>query len=133
MFITLVLSLFTARPDTFLNHSRTHMTPFQVITERKKNLSILGLKAFDMTTARPHIRHLCKSEDIVCFDQQWTLPNKLHTLDILLDEMDIFSRARKHCNPDSYNMKIGQGGVGILWKRNQIGVSPMIEISCDRI
>ena len=81
----------------------------------------------------PYIRELCDRSDIVLICEHWLHANKLSSFDDVSDNICYLARASNESNADAFGQRRGQGGVSIIWHKNMVGVSPMLDCVHDRV
>ena len=81
----------------------------------------------------PYIRELCNRSDIVLICEHWLHANCLSLFDEISDQTNFHARASNESNADAFGQRRGQGGVSIIWKREMVGISPMLDCVHDRV
>ena len=86
-----------------------------------------------MLTSVPYLNILMRDNDIITISEHWLHANCLHKLHDISDDFYSVSRARKHSGPEQFGVRRGQGGVAIFCRKTLGGISPISEITHDRI
>ena len=102
-------------------------------TENNALISIASWNSRGMLTSIPYLNNLMKENDIIAISEHWQHANCLHKLLNISDEFYCISRASKHSSSEQYGVRRGQGGVAIFWRKSLSGISPISEITHDRI
>ena len=97
------------------------------------SVSITCWNSRGMLTSLPYLNHLMESNDIIAVSEHWLHANRLHELQDISDDFNCISRASRHSGSEFYGVRRGQGGVALFWKKELAGVSPISEITHDRI
>ena len=96
-------------------------------------LKMSGWNTRGLVAAVPYLKLLMESNDILCVSEHWLYPNRLNILEEISKDFNVVARSSVHSNPDQYGTKRGQGGVAVFWRKSLRGVSPITEITHDRI
>ena len=96
-------------------------------------LSIAAWNSRGMVAAIPYLRELMRHNDVISISEHWLHANRLRCLDEISSDFNVIARASAHADAGSYGSSRGQGGVALLWRKSLSGVSPILEITHDRI
>ena len=105
----------------------------QYATGSNDVISIASWNSRGMLTSIPYLNILMKENDIIAISEHWLHANCLHKLLDISDEFHCISRASKHSSAEQYGVRRGQGGVALFWRKTLGGVSPISEITHDRM
>ena len=97
------------------------------------SLSIVAWNSRGSVASIPYLRELMKMNDVVCVSEHWLHANRLNILEDLSADFNVVARASAHSGAEVYGTKRGQGGVACFWKKSLGGVSPITDISHDRV
>ena len=100
---------------------------------RDGQLSIAAWNSRGLVASVPYLRELMRSNDIICLSEHWLISNRLNSLGEISDDFNVIARASAHSDASKYGITRGQGGVAILWRKSLSGISPMEQITHDRV
>ena len=100
---------------------------------RTGELSIASWNSRGLVASIPYLKRLMQSNDVICLSEHWLHSNRLNRLGDISDDFNIIARASAHSDACTYGSSRGQGGVAIMWRKSLGGISPMTQITHDRI
>ena len=103
------------------------------IVNDEKCLSITTWNSRGLVASIPYLRELMRSNDVICLSEHWLHSNRLTCLEEISDQFNVIARASKQSDASMYGISRGQGGVAIMWRKSMKGISPITEITHDRI
>ena len=98
-----------------------------------QELKICTWNTRGLVASVPYLRLLCENHDVVCVTEHWLHQNRLSKLSDISSDYKSFGRASVYSSSDMYGYAKGQGGVAILWNKNLTSLTPLYQISHDRI
>ena len=81
----------------------------------------------------PYLRKLVTTHDIVLVSEHWLHANQINRMEEISTKASYFVRASNEAGADKYGISRGEGGVAIIWRKEMKGVTPLMEITHDRI
>ena len=122
-------------PHAYMVPNRSDMANAQlgVAGDRGIRLRIAAWNSRGVVASIPYLRELMRSNDIICLSEHWLHENRLNCLEEISSEFNAFARASAQSDASTYGVTRGQGGIAILWRKTLGGISPMTQISHDRI
>ena len=110
----------------------TQKTPLRIGT-----LSIATGNCSGLVASVPYLRELMRSNDVICLSEHWLHSNCLRRLEDISNDFNVIARTSVHSDASTYGTSRGQGGggggVAILWRKSLGGISPMTQVTHDRI
>ena len=102
-------------------------------TDRYGGLCITTWNSRGLSASVPYLKELMRTSDVICLSEHWLHANRLNRLEEISDDFNVIARASVHSGASKYGITRGQGGVAILWRKSLGGISPMSQITHDRI
>ena len=115
----------------FLNTMKS--TPIMKEFKGTGGLSICAWNSRGLSSSVPYLRHLISCYDIICLSEHWLHSNKLNDFELISADIDFFARSSKMSSSENFGYDRGQGGVAVLWNRKLKGLTPLVQLSHDRI
>ena len=103
------------------------------VNNTDSTVSVACWNSRGMLTSLAYLNHLMQHNDIISISAHWLHANRLQMLLDISADFFCISRASRHSNVDSYGVRRGQGGVALFWRKTLTGVSPISELTHDRM
>ena len=100
---------------------------------QKDNITISSWNSRGLVAALPYLNKLMLTSDIITISEHWLQENRLNVLLEISNDFNVVARSSKHAGAGSYGSIRGQGGVALLWRKSLAHITPISNLTHDRI